>query len=395
MKIYEIGTGYTPIPAQVSAATESVVEELTKAFMKMGQAVEILDISTNSRASHNLPITEIKVPTIFAKSDVSLGIVHKLKRVVYSLALASRLKKILKTVEGKTVLHFHNQYNLFFFLKTVPQKLRAKAVIAYTNHNGVWSLPWETAQPTLRKKYFQEIECMKKADIAFVLNSKMKENAVKHFNIPTDKIVQINNGVNTDVYSPLTQAEIGEIKKEFNLTGKRIILQVGSVYENKGQGRAIKLLAPLLKKNSDLVYVYAGGIVSKEYFTQIKVLAKNFGVDNQVIYIGELTPGEGINKIYNMASATVFLSKYEAFSLVCIEALSAGVPVVFCGDSLFEVGEGSLTFSADGFAENIEKVLGEDVLCGLKTLARENAVANYSWEKVAMEYLKVMAGVQK
>ena len=28
MKIYEIGTGYTPIPAQVPAATESIVEEL-------------------------------------------------------------------------------------------------------------------------------------------------------------------------------------------------------------------------------------------------------------------------------------------------------------------------------------------------------------------------------
>ena len=34
MKIYEIGTGYTPIPAKVAAATESVVEELTKAFMQ-------------------------------------------------------------------------------------------------------------------------------------------------------------------------------------------------------------------------------------------------------------------------------------------------------------------------------------------------------------------------
>ena len=34
MKIYEIGTGYTPIPARISAATEIVVEELTKAFLK-------------------------------------------------------------------------------------------------------------------------------------------------------------------------------------------------------------------------------------------------------------------------------------------------------------------------------------------------------------------------
>ena len=33
MKIYEIGTGYTSIPAKMGAATEIVVEELTKSFI--------------------------------------------------------------------------------------------------------------------------------------------------------------------------------------------------------------------------------------------------------------------------------------------------------------------------------------------------------------------------
>ena len=36
MKVYEIGTGYTPIPANIGAATEIVVEELTKSMMKKG-----------------------------------------------------------------------------------------------------------------------------------------------------------------------------------------------------------------------------------------------------------------------------------------------------------------------------------------------------------------------
>ena len=110
MKIYEIGTGYTPIPAQVAAATESIVEELTKAFMAQNIDVEIVDICSANRAPNNLPITEVRVPSMFSRSDVSLGIAHKLKRVVYSLALASKLKKILKKSDEKVVLHFHNQY---------------------------------------------------------------------------------------------------------------------------------------------------------------------------------------------------------------------------------------------------------------------------------------------
>ena len=202
MKIYEIGTGYTPIPAKVAAATESVVEELTKAFMQKKIDVEVIDISANDRVPNSLPITEVKVPSIFTKSDISLGIIHKVKRVVYSVALALKLKKILKQTNQKPVLHFHNQYNIYFFLKLVKKELRDKAIIAYTNHNGFWSLPFEEAKSTLQSRYFQEIEGMKNADLIFVLNPKMKNNIVENLGIDENKVIRINNGVNTDIYAP-------------------------------------------------------------------------------------------------------------------------------------------------------------------------------------------------
>ena len=48
MKVFEIGTGYTPIPATMGAATEIVVEELTKSFMKKGYDVCIVDIKSDN-----------------------------------------------------------------------------------------------------------------------------------------------------------------------------------------------------------------------------------------------------------------------------------------------------------------------------------------------------------
>ena len=127
MKIYEIGTGYTPIPARMGAATEIVVEELTRSLLKKGVDVEIIDIKAKDRASTELPITEVGVPSLFTKADVSLGIMHKLKRVFYSVALAGKLKKILKKADEKVALHFHNQYNAYFFFKLTSKKLRQKA----------------------------------------------------------------------------------------------------------------------------------------------------------------------------------------------------------------------------------------------------------------------------
>ena len=387
MKIYEIGTGYTPIPAKVAAATESVVEELTKAFIQKKIDVEVVDISANDRVPNSLPITEVKVPSIFTKSDISLGIIHKVKRVVYSVALALKLKKILKQTNQKPVLHFHNQYNIYFFLKLVKKELRDKAIIAYTNHNGFWSLPFEEAKSTLQSRYFQEIEGMKNADLIFVLNPKMKNNIVENLGIDENKVIRINNGVNTDVYAPLSSEQIEKVKEKLNLKNKRIILQVGSVNENKGQGRAVKMITPLLRENSDTVFAFAGDIVSQEYYQEVLRTAKEEKVENQVVYLGTFSPGEEMNGLYNIADTAIFVSRYEGFSLACVESISAGVPVVLCSDSLSSFGDGSILAERQDVADRIRQLLNDgDLLKEIKQAARKNAVENFTWSKTAQKY---------
>lgn len=389
MKIYEIGTGYTPIPAQVAAATESVVEELTKSYIGMDQPVEIIDISAPKRAKHNLPITEVSVPSFFTKEDVSLGIVHKIKRVVYSVALAYKLKRILKNENEKAVLHFHNQYNLFFFLKLVPKKLRAKALVAYTNHNGMWSKNWNDVKDLLYKRYFQEIFSMKNADQVFVLNEETRKNVIEQLGIEAERVIKISNGVNTDIYCPVSQSEIEETKKKYKINGKRVILQVGSVYENKGQARAVEMLSPLLKKHDELIYAYVGGIVSQEYSETVRKTAESLGVSDKVVYLGTAVPGTEMNRLYNIADITFFASEYEGFPLVCIESVSAGVPVVICSDINIDLGPGCIVTSKEKTESDIEKKVFScyDEYKELCLSARENAENNYSWQKIARKYL--------
>lgn len=385
MIIYEIGTGYTPIPARVAAATESVVEELTKAFIEKNQPVEIIDILAQDREETCLPVNEVYVPSFFTKSDVSLGLLHKLKRVVYSVSLAFKLKNILESEDNKVVLHFHNQYNLFFFTKIVSHKLRSKAVIAYTNHNGMWSLPWEKVSNILNRRYFQEIISMENADLIFVLNEATKENIVNNLNIDSENITVIKNGVCTDVYYPVDTSEKSDLKKNYNLEGKNVILQVGSVYENKGQARVVEMLAQTLKNNPDLIYAYVGEIVSQEYFDKVKETAVSLGVPDSVVYLGTASPGKEMNNLYNIASATVIASEYEGFPLVCIESISAGVPVLLCSNLAIEIGNGIVLTSVDDIKEKISDCLNN---ANLRLLARNNAVQNYSWNIVADDYLK-------
>lgn len=395
MKIYEIGTGYTPIPAKIAAATESIVEELTRSFIKNGEEAEIIDIAAENRGKIELPITEVRVPKMFTKSDVSLGIMHKLKRVVYSIALSQKLKKILNNAEEKIVLHFHNQYNMFFFLKLVSKKLRKKALIAYTNHNGFWSLPLEQSEAILKKRYFQEIEAMKNADLVFALNEKMRKNIIEYLNVLPEKVVKIDNGVNIELYHPLPREKTEAIKKEkYDLQGKQLILQVGSINENKGQARAVELLAPALKSDSSLVYGYIGEIVSEEYQELIKKTARDLDVEKQVVYLGAVSPGSQMNEIYNIAAMTIFLSKYESFGLVCIESMAAGVPVLLCSDSLLNFGEGCVESNSQNIQKIINDILNNE-LDGKKKIARENAVNNYSWGKIAQDYYEAFEKAMK
>lgn len=388
MKIYEIGTGYTSIPAKISAATEIIIEQLTYAMIENGEDVTIIDIEDKNRKSNSLPITEIKVPLFSDKTDTSLGIVHKIKRVLYSIAVAKKLKNILKNSKEKIFLHFHNQYNMFFFLKLTSAKEREKCICAYTNHSGIWTLDWNESKDIINKRYFQEAECMKKADCLFLLNNKTKENAINHLGVNKDKIFLISHGVNTDIYKPLSVEEIEKTKSEMNLSNKKIILQIGSVNENKGQKRALQMLLPLMKERQDLIYAYAGGIVDENYQNEILEFAKVNKIENQVKYLGMIAPGEELNRIYNIAEATIVPSKFESFCLVVIESFSAGVPVLLDENSSFSFSESALLYTADNF----EQVIKDNILDNkeqqikLKKEVHENALNNYNWNAIAKQY---------
>ena len=387
MKIYEIGTGYTPIPAQMGAATEIVVEDLTRAMIKNGFDVEIIDIKASDRKKIDLPLTEVGVPSVFTKKDVSLGVMHKLKRVVYSVALARKLKKILKNAEEKVVLHFHNQYNLFFFLKLVSKKYLKKAFIAYTVHSYIWNDEWAKIETAVNKRYFQEIFCVRNADAVFVLNDITKKHFINQLSVDGKKIYTVLNGVSVERYFPMSEEAKEQLLAKHGLSGTKVIFQVGSVCERKNQLFTVESLADYLKNNRDVVYMYAGGIIDAEYKRKIDDFAKENGIEEQVLYVGELTPGQELNEYYNMASCCVFTATHEAFSLVITEAITAGTPVILANNLKFDSDNGYRVYNnADELVSLVDDVVNKGDLSWFDS----NEVRNkYAWDVVSHAYLDV------
>lgn len=392
MKIYEIGTGYTPIPAQMGAATEIVVEELASSLIDNGEEVEIVDISSSNRKQSDLPIIEVKVPNIFTKSDVSLGIIHKLKRVVYSVALAFKLKNILKNEKEKPILHFHNQYNLFFFSKLVPLKYRSKCIIAYTNHSFIWHGEWNEIENTVKKRYFQEISAMRCADIVFVLNSNTQKNIIEHCKVSADKVHLIKNGVNTNVYSVLSEEVRDQIRQQNGLKSKKVFIQVGSVCPRKNQLFSLQLLLPFMINDDNVFFCYVGGIIDEEYQNKILCLAKENNIEDRVRYFGELAPGEQLNEFYNMADAMIFPSTSEGFSLTIIEAMAAGIPVIISDNLTFSLSNRCLTFgSKDELSDIVKSIMEENTYDETHLKVRDYVKSEYSWRKISNDYLEIFS----
>ena len=394
MIIYEIGTGYTSVPAKMGAATEIVVEELTKAFNNKSVKAEIIDIADGNRAPTELHIDEVNIPALFNSSDTSLGIVHKAKRVVYSINLAKKLKKVIRKSdnENKVILHFHNQYNLFFFYLLSSSKIRKKATIAYTVHSYIWHDEWKNIKKTIYLKYFQEVFAVKKADYVFVLNKNTEKSLIENIGCNRDKVYLVNNGVNTETYHPLSNEEIEKTKQKLGINNEKVFLQVGSVCDRKNQLGALKLLKPIFNNHKDYKYIYAGGIVSEDYKESILRYAKKNGMENQVVFLGELMPGKTLNEYYATADLFVFPSKSEGFSLVIIEAMAAGLPVIVNSALQFELSEECLTYSTkEEFSSIVEKLMSdEEFSASLRKKAREAVVDNYCWDKVADNYLNVL-----
>ena len=396
MKVYEIGTGYTSIPAKLGAATEIVVEELVKSLKKRSFDVELIDIYDDKRDFLDVNVIQVKVPKFLMKTDLKLGIFHKLKRVIYSINLFKKIKTILKNTKEKVILHFHNQYNLYFFDKLISKKLRKKAIIFYTVHSYIWQGEWNEIKADVKKRYFQEVKCFDVADKVYILNEKTKKNLVDFLGVDETKLVIVNNGVNIDVYQPIDMNEKLLTKNKMNLNFEKIILQVGSVCDRKNQLETVKLLKNYLLNHKSVAYVFVGGIIDNDYFLSINDFASKENISNQVLYMGEVKPGKVLSDFYKIADVTICNSKLEAFGMVIIESMSCGTPVIISENLENLFNEGPIVYK-DNLIDCLEKNIFDQSSFEINKVKSRNIVESvYSWDKISLDYFddKVKEGVE-
>ncbi|MFK5881569.1 MAG: glycosyltransferase family 4 protein [Sulfurospirillum sp.] len=140
-----------------------------------------------------------------------------------------------------------------------------------------------------------------------IANSKMiKKQIIKSYNISPDKIKVVYNGIEIKPMQPFN-----DIKKEFSLKDKKIILYVGSGFKRKGVKEALYIVSKL---KSDITFIIIGKEKKMNYY---KNLASSLQID--AIFTGAR---EDVDKFYSMSDIFLFPTHYEPFSNVVLEAMS-------------------------------------------------------------------------
>jgi glycosyltransferase involved in cell wall biosynthesis len=116
-----------------------------------------------------------------------------------------------------------------------------------------------------------------------------------------------------------------ELRKQYNINNRAVVLvAIGNIRPIKGFEYLIRAMKCIIASYDSTWLLIAGADITDEGDRLMK-LARQLGVSERVIFLGNV---ENIARLH--AAATIFVcpSLYEGFSLVTLEAMASGLPVI-------------------------------------------------------------------
>jgi glycosyltransferase involved in cell wall biosynthesis len=222
---------------------------------------------------------------------------------------------------------------------------------------------------------------LRAADAIVTPSECSRQDAIKFYNLPPDKITVIYEGAAPHFHPTADPTDLARVKAAYHLPDE-FILHVGTIEPRKNLARLLEAFQPLLADHPDLHVVLIGkkGWLYDDFFRRLQEL----GLTERVIFPGYIA-GEDLPAVYQLARLLAYPSLYEGFGLPPLEAMACGTPVV-CSNaaSLPEVvGEGGLLVEPTDTAalsQAIGRVLADDSLHAELSRRALAQAARFSWD---------------
>ncbi|MEI7604187.1 MAG: glycosyltransferase [bacterium] len=159
-----------------------------------------------------------------------------------------------------------------------------------------------------------EKECLEKADYVIAVSAKTKNDIIKHYNIPENKVFVVHNSSN--FHQPHTRSILSKEDK--------IVLFLGRITMQKGAEYFIQAAAKVLRFLPDTIFVMVG---DGDKLQECIDLVNELNIEKNFIFTGFLT-GHNKERMYSSADLFVMPSVSEPFGVVALEAIRSGTPVI-------------------------------------------------------------------
>lgn len=234
---------------------------------------------------------------------------------------------------------------------------------------------------------FIEKRCVKCADKIISVSKFTKKQIVETYDINPEKINVIYNGIELKEQT-FTEEKLEELKKQFSIPQKPVILFVGRVDDHrKGLDLLLRSFKNVLEKIDGILLV-----VGKGDQTEARTFAISLGIQDNVFFTG-FADESTLKKCYTLCDVYVVPSRLEGFGLTILDAMAAGKPIVATKvgaipEILRDKENGILVYLNDieGMSNAICTFLQDRTLA--KNIGERNTSyvkENFSWEKNAKE----------
>lgn len=199
-------------------------------------------------------------------------------------------------------------------------------------------------------------------------------------------ITPISNGLKIDIFNPKNDGEY--LRKKFGLPDKNIVLYTGRINEEKNLDVLINAIPHVLKKiDAHFLIVGSGG----DYKQSLIKLSRELNIDENTTFTDFLDWDDYPN-IYSIADVFAMPSEAELQSIVTMEAVASGLPIVVVNKGalpeLVSMDNGLIFESKNSkkMAECIVKILTDNNLKKKMGANSLRLIKEHSMESIAVKF---------
>lgn len=361
--------------------------ELTRALCERGAQIDFFMPVTGSRIEGGcgglriieVAKTELKPYLFFSKAS---------QRASYGENLIAEVNEYWRKCEEVVSEHAkEGKYDLIHAHDWLTSKAGAHlrkslpAPLVQTFHSTEFdrtSWPWD---------YILDVErsAAENADLIIAVSRRTREQVMR-LGAQREKVRVVYNGVDRQRFA---SAQTGGKAAEDFRGGKKVVLFLGRLTEQKGPVQFLHAAKQVLSINPNVLFVIAG---KGELLPLLINMSITLGISQNVRFLGYV-PEEDQRRIYKVADVYVMPSTSEPFGITALEAMSSGVPVIVSKTSgVAEIAKSAIKvdfWDINMMAQKILAVLEYRPLAAAMMRMSAREVGSYSWGKTADETLAV------